>query len=487
MHRSLRVASLIVPLVVLGSASENPARYRAEPYLDDLRALEDSTAVGYANLEWQVRAGVVDPQTLHRRTETLIREARSGSEAEAALIAFGEAFKDGHYRVRRPKSRAMRWFSSLGSGGGDAPPAISGGAARACSALGYVRHRASSVLANARGHRALGPADAPFPAGIIERDGERIGVLKIASFGTDQFRRECERAWPAAAVEDSSGRCGSRCARRLWFATSDTLLAELRHAIGRVKSAGATVLIVDLAGNGGGTDWVTPAARQFTTSRLHGHTAGEIKHPHSERRWVSAIATIDQALKEANDAGWTSTLESARRRAQAQLNAIRAPCDRRAIWRDGIAALACSQVAQHVYTTGLVDYASPADRDRPAAKAVFGPARFRYAEGTWDGRLVLLVDGHTASASEDFVVTLKDHGAALVIGERTYGAGCGYTDGGIGYRLPHSGLTVAMPDCARIRRDGANEVSGIEVDVKVAIDAEAVLRQAAGPSRALLR
>lgn len=36
--------------------------------------------------------------------------------------------------------------------------------------------------------------------------------------------------------------------------------------------------------------------------------------------------------------------------------------------------------------------------------------------------------------------------------------------GGIDFRLPKSGLSVRLPDCARFRRDGTNERAGIEPD-----------------------
>jgi hypothetical protein len=38
-------------------------------------------------------------------------------------------------------------------------------------------------------------------------------------------------------------------------------------------------------------------------------------------------------------------------------------------------------------------------------------------------------------------------------------------NGGIPLRLPHSGLQVRMPDCARLRTNGMNEVAGITPDV----------------------
>ena len=55
-----------------------------------------------------------------------------------------------------------------------------------------------------------------------------------------------------------------------------------------------------------------------------------------------------------------------------------------------------------------------------------------------------------------------------MIGERTYGAGCGFLDGGLPLELPNSGHQVWMPDCARYRIDGTNEIEGIDPDVPLA-------------------
>ena len=74
---------------------------------------------------------------------------------------------------------------------------------------------------------------------------------------------------------------------------------------------------------------------------------------------------------------------------------------------------------------------------------------------------------YTASASEGFASQLRDAGAAVIVGEQTFGAGCGYTNGGLPIRLEHSGLEVRMPDCARMRLDGTNEVAGVTPDEQV--------------------
>ncbi len=61
------------------------------------------------------------------------------------------------------------------------------------------------------------------------------------------------------------------------------------------------------------------------------------------------------------------------------------------------------------------------DADSPDGYAYdFYPTRYQPAT---DKPVIILVDGYTASASEAFTAALRDYGAAVVIGERTYGKG----------------------------------------------------------------
>ena len=106
-------------------------------------------------------------------------------------------------------------------------------------------------------------------------------------------------------------------------------------------------------------------------------------------------------------------------------------------------------------------------------------------EGTWQGPLLLLIDGDTASAAEDFAAWLKDNRAATLVGARTYGAGCGYVDGGGRSRLRAAPRDVRMPNCARFLRDGTNEIDGIAPDVELPMKepgraADALARYLAG-------
>lgn len=479
--RSAYVTVLVLSLTV-AAWRDSPRPFDAAPFLADLQALEDSIARGYANLEWQVAQGVVDPVWLHRRTDSLLRHASGEREARAALVAFGAAFRDGHLSVTAPPSILLSRVQAMGSSRSDTPPEVADGGSQGCRALGYSGERSTSPLARHPRYRALGRTDAPFRTGLLETPRGSIGVIRIGALGYDRFVAQCEAAWPEAALLDSAGRCATACTRALSLHVSNALLAEVRSAIGWVRDAGATALVVDLTGNGGGTSWTAAVARQFSARPLRAHGVGVVRHPHHERQFAErqkALVRLRDSLARSGtaraDMAWRAQVDTAIARTEQLLAMTRQPCDRRAYFTSGASAVACTQLTSGSFTSGVLDYLPPPLHERAGAAMLFGPAAFRYTEGVWRGPLCLLVDRRTASASEEFVVLLKDEGGATVLGQRTYGAGCGYTNGGIGFTLPNSGLRVRMPDCARIRRSGRNEVSGIEVDVAVPIEADAVV------------
>ncbi|WP_081465902.1 S41 family peptidase [Stigmatella aurantiaca] len=99
---------------------------------------------------------------------------------------------------------------------------------------------------------------------------------------------------------------------------------------------------------------------------------------------------------------------------------------------------------------------------------VLGTTAWRDEEGLYTGPLVVLTNRRTASAAEQAAALLKDGAGARLLGERTLGSGCGYTNGGLPVVLKHSKLRVNMPDCIRYRQDGTNEQRGLQPDIPVA-------------------
>jgi hypothetical protein len=100
---------------------------------------------------------------------------------------------------------------------------------------------------------------------------------------------------------------------------------------------------------------------------------------------------------------------------------------------------------------------------KPACSIYAGEAEIEELRGSgvWTGPLAVLVDRRSASAAEEFVTWLKDNGRATIAGERTYGAGCGYVDGGNAIALRAVPLHIMVPNCSRYTREGVNEIEGI--------------------------
>ncbi len=87
--------------------------------------------------------------------------------------------------------------------------------------------------------------------------------------------------------------------------------------------------------------------------------------------------------------------------------------------------------------------------------------------GVWTGPLAVLANRNTASAAEEFITWLKDNKRATIAGERTFGAGCGYVDGGHAIALKAAALHIMVPNCSRYTGEGINEIEGIAPHVTV--------------------
>jgi C-terminal processing protease CtpA/Prc len=111
-------------------------------------------------------------------------------------------------------------------------------------------------------------------------------------------------------------------------------------------------------------------------------------------------------------------------------------------------------------------------RSKSWGPLVFTPLHYPYREGIWSGPLLVVVNGGTGSAAEQFAAELQDNHAAIVMGSPTVGAGCGQTDGGTPTTLKNSRGVLRMPDCVRMRNGNLNLASGVQPDVLVGFRAD---------------
>ncbi len=294
--------------------------------------------------------------------------------------------------------------------------------------------------------------------------GRTVGVVRIPLFMPTSRPELCQAAMARLSLTSDSA-CDDNCRRRLSDALTALYTEAFADTLRRLRAAGAEVLLVDLTNNGGGSEWAEAAARMVTPVRLRSARLAVIRHPHWREQLRMRLADLDSALS-SMPASERPPFQRQRTELLAMQAEIGRPCDTAGVWRGE--PLACSPtVSGPLYATGLTDSDDSRWRGQPWAANLFDPAKIPFQTGVWSGPMVVAVDGNTASAAEQFAAILQDGGAATIIGSPTYGSGCGFVNGGAPTPLPHSGGTLMLPDCARLRADGSNEVAGITPDVLV--------------------
>jgi len=407
-------------------------------------------------------------RALHSRGDVpgavLLVEAADETEARAAFDALTRRLGDGHVRFKWPGQ------SSAGKSTAAGP----------CEALGYDAAAVAKPLAAFMpDYSPIDAGSAPeFPAGTVEAAGRRVGVVKIGLFSPYGFPDLCAAAILALQIPAGAS-CDAGCSERVDAWVSDRITRDLDTRLRALKAAGAEVLLVDIADNGGGTEWAEAAARMVTGVRLKSARVGFVRGAHWAKSFADQEADVRDAARHAGakDRALLGRLadELAARRHEAE-----SFCDPASVWQGERPA--CSWLGTGFYGSGLLDSADPKElRSKSWAADVFTPMQFPYEEGVWRGPLIVLVNGSTGSAAEQFAAVLQDNGAAIVMGATTAGAGCGHTNGGTPTPLKNSGGIFEVPDCVRFRKDGSNEVMGIQPDVFVG------LRWQDGPRRRGLR
>lgn len=372
-----RTAALAAAAVVLCAAAptQSPApSFDRAAWKADFQRIKDGLAQGYANLDWQVDRRNFNLVRANEQINAMLDKA--GSDAEAAVVFYRliDAFHDPHLRLLPGAPPAGATLLPRQSLIGEPMRASD-----ACGVEHYEDGNAATSLPYAKSPEWHEIAQAPFQAGLV---GD-VGVIRIPAFGEDRYRSVCQSVAKPGLI-----------GRDLQLATRAELNRRLKGLIGDLRADGMRRLVIDVSGNGGGSEWSSEVAAMMSGGTLK-RTAPRLAAP---------------------------------------------ACDRGSIW---LKKPVCSI------------YGAPAEEESLQGTAV------------WTGPLAVLTDRRSASATEEFVTWLKGNDRATIAGERTYGAGCGYVDGGSAIRLHAANLHVMMPNCSRYTRDGVNEIEGIAPDVAV--------------------
>ncbi len=460
----MRARKALIALVALvaGFLAHERFTFDHDAWLADYDQLRGHVSRNYANLLWVMEHRDLDPVALHQATLRALGEAHTDRAARAAIGSFLGAFQDGHLRINRtPLSRRLE---TLFTSEADALPANTT-PEKACAALGF--HDDTDGLTFASPDLApLNTPDNSFAAATFRLGDQPAGMVRISIFDTKRYLGACHRAWQS---QIGARQCDASCVEAFVNASvPNQLLAEFSTQVRELDRAGAKMLVVDITGNGGGTDWVEPAARIVTQKSLSCAPVAFIKGPH----WTKAFSEVAEKIEKDIGAGFmpdVPLLQLAHGRALELRDRADDICALDSVWTTQRPPTCSNLVEDAAYSAcGLMGPLPQGSASRATSRdALFHGLAYTYDEGIFGGKVAVLVDNGTASAAEYFAAILADNDSATILGQLTYGVGCGYTNGGAGVTLSHSGLVIAMPDCQRRRKDGTNEMAGIAPDVVV--------------------
>jgi hypothetical protein len=249
--------------------------------------------------------------------------------------------------------------------------------------------------------------------------------------------------------------CADSCQDSIENHAYSRMTAILEEHLRRLHAEGASVLVVDITNNGGGSEWAEAVVRIISRKELVSEPLEFVRGSHWVKHWEGVARELENAAKGASP-------EDQRELARWAAQAIEA---QKAAEQNCPLNSSCAWLGRAGFSTGLVGKASAASfRGKPWGATVFSPAEYSYHDAVWTGPVVVLTDQGTGSAAEEFAAVLQDNHAGFIVGARTVGAGCGHTDGGTPTVLNHTKAVLEVPDCARLRADGTNEVSGVTPD-----------------------
>ena len=447
-RRLSTLAVAAVTLTIAMAPAHGAEKWDAAPWLADVEVMHQAFATKYANRMWLEEQRAIPVDALFAFLSRQIESAGSDAEARAILDRVMWQIGDGHVTID--------WDRADHAAASPAPASAPKDAESLCRSIGFAnRHGSRGVAAALRGYKPLGQKGL-LAAGTVERNGTRLGVIRIPVFEAEAFPETCEAAVAAQRVLLDRP-CDDDCQGEIVGAAYAALTADLEDRLRALRAAGATTLLVDITDNGGGSEWAEAVARTLTPKRLRSERHGFVRGPHWAKIWGDLAARLRGWAKTAGPddraklTAWATQADAAQHIAQTS-------CDPRT---------GCEWLGKAGYATGLVGDAGPDDIDGPWEAYIFSPGQHPYHEGVWDGPVIVLVDQETWSAAEEFAALLQDNQAATIVGARTGGAGCGHTWGGTPTRLERIGATLELPDCVRFRADGSNEVSGVIPDTLI--------------------
>jgi hypothetical protein len=449
--RSLSISFCLLWFAVImnapaGQAQSVQERWDPQPWIDDLHQIRRTLETKYANLEWLTKERQVSLDGLFDDAQSRIAAAGNDAQARSVFERLLRKIDDGHVRLDWPSTQ----ISPVEKASSPITPSIPD----FCHALGYAEKSDSvDVVTGLASYRRL-DNDPILPIGLVTIGGIRVGLIRIEVFMPQFTPSLCIDAVQDLKISPATA-CSDSCQDAIEHAAYSRMTAILEEHLRRLHAEGASALVVDITNNGGGSEWAEAAVRILSRKELVSEPMEFVRGSHWAKHWEGVARELQNAAKSANP-------EDKRELTKWAAQAIKA---KEAAEQNCPLNSGCAWLGRAGFSTGLVGTASATSfLGKSWGPTVFSPAEYSYHDGVWTGPVVVLTDQGTGSAAEEFAAVLQDNHAAFIVGARTVGAGCGHTDGGIPTVLDHTKAVMEVPDCARIRADGTNEISGVIPD-----------------------
>lgn len=440
----------IVAAVLALSTPVSAEPFNRSAWIADFEQMKEAITRNSPNLEWAAVRGL-DLPAVERRARTRLAAATNDAAARSALDRFIRNFADGHMELTWPSPP---------------PPATAAAPTKrsTCAELGYRSEPDDNAVASRLpGYTAVGLRPGQARAGVVRVEGRTLGVLRIPLFepsGDVCAAALTERGVPLDAP------CDNKCADAVSRRADALFLSEIADLLTALAAARADMLLLDVASNGGGNDTSIAVARMIAGADLPTPQMAFVRTAARAKDLAEDEAMIRAGAIRAGPDQRILVRELIKGYADARAQAAR-PCDLSSLWRGQPAG--CSNLVRgSFYAGGVTSIELPSGTPKAEwAEVASSTVRFTYTPGQWTKPVLVLVDGNSASSTELLAAMLQDAKRAVIVGAPTFGAGCGWTMPPQEIVLSHSGGRLAIPDCARFRRDGRNEIDGIEPDVLV--------------------
>ncbi len=322
------IFTIVFALLILAAGGARGQDFKSDVWLEDFNQLKREMSAKYANLEWTVETRGLDLKQLSEQTEARLLKAPSETEAKKIIQSFLDAFGDGHLSVQ--------WEQNKGNSSAPADATQTGDKIPLCQRLGYQSHNQPPRIAFTKlnNFREINTDDSKYLSiGVLRAATDKdIGVIRIPIFSEYAFPDLCEQAAAEMRLTKDSP-CDDECGDRVGRSAANLLTAALARQIEVLKRNKTSALLVDISGNGGGTNWTEPAARTLSAKPLRSPRQQFIRHEHWTKQLKKRLATIEADSRQTAPPN-RELLRQGENILRKALVESQKPCDRGGVWEN---------------------------------------------------------------------------------------------------------------------------------------------------------